>query len=79
MGREAVKQSFGSSGTTSPKNIKRDIEDFPSQPKVYFPISNDLSQRISLGTWHPAENTFCVAKHNSLFIFAEKRSSSNFP
>ena len=39
--------------------------------------TNDLSQRISMGTWHPRENTFAVAKHNSLFIYAEKRQSSS--
>jgi hypothetical protein len=39
--------------------------------------SNDLSQRISMGTWHPKENTFAVAKHNSLFIYTEKRSISS--
>lgn len=41
--------------------------------------SNDLSQRISMGSWHPKENTFAVAKHNSLFVYTEKRSigSSN--
>jgi hypothetical protein len=37
--------------------------------------SNDLSQRISMGSWHPKENTYAVAKHNSLFLFTEKRSS----
>ncbi len=37
--------------------------------------SNDLSQRISMASWHPKENTFAVAKHNSLFLFTEKRSS----
>ena len=41
--------------------------------------SNDLSQRICMGSWHPKENTFAVAKHNSLFVYTEKRSigSSN--
>lgn len=41
--------------------------------------SNDLSQRISMGAWHPKDNTFAVAKHNSLFVYTEKRSitSSN--
>jgi len=41
--------------------------------------SNDLSQRIIMGAWHPKDNTFAVAKHNSLFIYSEKRtvSSSN--
>ena len=38
--------------------------------------SNDLSQLINLGSWHPKENTFAVAQHNSLFLFTEKRSSS---
>ena len=39
--------------------------------------TNDLSERISMGTWHPRENTFAVAKHNSLFIYTEKRSTSS--
>ena len=39
--------------------------------------TNDLSQRISMGTWHPKDNTFAVAKHNSLFIYTEKRSISS--
>ena len=41
--------------------------------------SNDLSQRIIMGAWHPKDNTFAVAKHNSLFVYTEKRSvgSSN--
>jgi len=26
-----------------------------------------------MGTWHPFENTFAVAKYNSLFIYTEKR------
>lgn len=39
--------------------------------------SSDLSQRISMGSWHPKENTFAVAKHNSLFIYTEKRSTSS--
>lgn len=32
-----------------------------------------------MGAWHPKDNTFAVAKHNSLFIYTEKRSvtSSN--
>lgn len=39
------------------------------------PIKIDMSQKISLGTWHPKENTFAVARHNSLFLYTEKRSS----
>lgn len=39
--------------------------------------TNDLSQRIQMGTWHPKDNTFAVAKHNSLFIYTEKRSISS--
>lgn len=46
-----------------------------AQPN-YAP-SSDLSQRISMGTWHPKENTFAVAKHNSLFIYTEKRSTTS--
>jgi len=30
-----------------------------------------------MGTWHPKEYTFAVAKHNSLFLFTEKRNSTN--
>jgi len=29
-----------------------------------------------MGTWHPKEYTFAVAKHNSLFLFTEKRTNS---
>ena len=29
-----------------------------------------------MGAWHPKDNTFAVAKHNSLFIYSEKRSIS---
>ena len=38
---------------------------------------NDLSKRINIGAWHPRENTFAVAKYNSLFIYTEKRDSSS--
>lgn len=41
------------------------------------PIKLDMSQKISLGTWHPQANTFAVAKHNSLFLYTEKRSSGH--
>ena len=37
----------------------------------------DLSRRINIGCWHPRENTFAVAKYNSLFIYTEKRDSSS--
>ena len=33
------------------------------------PVKIDMSSKITLGTWHPHENTFAVAKHNSLFIY----------
>ena len=33
-----------------------------------------MIHKIKMGTWHPTENTFAVAKHNSLFIYTEKRS-----
>jgi len=36
--------------------------------------SGNLQMRISMGAWHPKDNTFAVAKHNSLFIYTEKRS-----
>ncbi len=39
------------------------------------PLRIDMSQKISLGTWHPKENTFAVARHNSLFLYTEKRSN----
>ena len=32
------------------------------------------AELISHGAWHPFDNTFAVARHNSLFIFTEKRS-----
>ena len=37
------------------------------------PMSSEQTQRITMGTWHPKENNFAVAKHNSLFIYTEKR------
>ena len=37
------------------------------------PIKADMTQRISLGAWHPRDNTVAVARHNSLFIYTEKR------
>ena len=46
-------------------------------PVVNMTPTNDLSQRISMGTWHPKENTFAVAKHNSLYIYTEKRESNH--
>ena len=36
--------------------------------------TNDLKLKISMGAWHPKDNTFAVAKHNSLFVYTEKRS-----
>ena len=36
----------------------------------------DLTHKIKMGTWHPTENTFAVSKHNSLFIYTEKRSQN---
>ena len=42
--------------------------------QVGEPVKIDMSQKISLGVWHPTENTFAVSKHNSLFIYTEKRS-----
>ena len=40
------------------------------------PLKIDMSSKISLGTWHPSSNTFAVAKHNSLFLYTEKRSGN---
>jgi hypothetical protein len=37
----------------------------------------DMSKKITLGTWHPKENTVAVAMHNSLFIYTEKRSGGH--
>jgi hypothetical protein len=37
------------------------------------PLKIDMSSKISLGTWHPKQNTFAVARHNSLFLYTEKR------
>jgi hypothetical protein len=40
-------------------------------------VSNDLTERILLGTWHPKENTFALAKSSSLLLYTEKRNSSS--
>jgi len=67
-----------SSKGTSSEADNKSAEQNPSAPQTSNTTpSSDLSQRISMGTWHPKENTFAVAKHNSLFLFTEKRSSSS--
>ena len=30
-----------------------------------------------MGSWHPKENTFAVAKHNSLFLYTAKRENNS--
>lgn len=30
-------------------------------------------QKTTMGAWHPTENTIALAKHNSLFLYTEKR------
>lgn len=52
----------------SADSTKEDSKDGPKASK------NDFGGRISMGTWHPKEQTFAVAKYNSLFIYSEKRS-----
>lgn len=37
------------------------------------PAKIDMTQKIKMGCWHPTENTFALAKYNSLFIYTEKR------
>jgi hypothetical protein len=39
------------------------------------PTKIDMTQKIKIGAWHPKENTFTVAKNNSLFIYTKKRST----
>ena len=39
------------------------------------PVKIDMTQKIKMGAWHPFENTFAVAKYNSLFIYTEKRTT----
>ena len=36
-------------------------------------VKIDMTQKIILGTWHPKQNTYAVAKHNSLFLYTEKK------
>jgi hypothetical protein len=45
-----------------------------SQQKKDQPEKIDMTQKIKMGTWHPFENTFAVAKYNSLYIYTEKRA-----
>lgn len=47
----------------------------PVQPSV---DQNKLQtgSKLKMGAWHPKENTFAVAKYNSLFVYTEKRHSS---
>ena len=42
--------------------------------KEVEPQKIDMTQKIKMGTWHPCENTFALAKYNSLFIYTEKRA-----
>ena len=58
-------------GTYSPYKGKKVVQVNGTKeeaPKI------DMTQKIKMGAWHPAENTFAVAKHNSLFIYTEKRA-----
>jgi serine/threonine-protein phosphatase 2A regulatory subunit B len=41
------------------------------------PVKVDMNSKILKGAWHPKDNTFAVSKNNSLFIYSEKKSSSN--
>jgi len=41
------------------------------------PTKIDMTQKIKMGAWHPTENTFAVAKYNSLFIYTKKRAQQN--
>ena len=54
-------------GSTAPSNK-------PKNDKPNMTPTNDMKMRITMGAWHPKDNTFAVAKHNSLFIYTEKRS-----
>jgi len=40
-------------------------------------IINDMSQKITLGTFHPTENIFAVARSNSLYVYSEKRNTDS--
>jgi hypothetical protein len=53
------------SGDTEMRQATTDVAKFDS---------SENGQMISHGTWHPTENTFAVARYNSMFIFTEKRS-----
>lgn len=59
-GKKVVSQNPGDSGATKGDD----------QSKI------DMTQKIKMGAWHPEENTFAVAKHNSLFIYTEKRQQT---
>lgn len=42
--------------------------------KQLEPAKIEMNQKIKMGTWHPLENTFALAKYNSLYIYTEKRA-----
>lgn len=51
-------------------------ESEPLSPKG--PVGQaDLTMKIPLCAWHPKENTFAVAKQNSLFLYTQKRTSTS--
>jgi len=41
------------------------------------PVQHDLTKKIELGAWHPKQNTFAVGKHNSLYLYSEKRPNES--
>jgi hypothetical protein len=53
---------------------KKVVSQTASDPNVIEePAKIDMTQKIRLGVWHPNENTFAVAKYNSLFLYTEKK------
>ena len=56
------------------KKVIPQAQSSSTQTEKSEPSKIDMTQKIKMGAWHPQENTFAVAKFNSLFIYTEKRS-----
>lgn len=70
-----IKSNESMSDQSSNKNSTSSNESMNSEEtSTEKATPGKLAQLISHGTWHPFENTFAVARHNSLFVFTEKRN-----
>lgn len=51
-------------------------QDEPAEMSSNQVPSANTNYRIMMSAWHPRENTFAVARSNSLYLYSEKRSNN---